>query len=163
MTARISSAQRLRLASRAEVEIMRYADDHTLWHKHIHGVTLDPAQILKCIEMDQHPNTVDYSCRRTGKTFIKELHCLKYLATHPAETEGIVAPREHQSLTNLSYHLDAIRRSPILSAWIATRNGRRMMKDGGYTFVNGSGAAAYGIMGQIDGDLGTSGIPAVRR
>lgn len=152
MTARISPAERLRAASRAEVEIQRYAHDHALWHKHVHGVTLDAVQILKCLEMDRNPNTIDYSCRRTGKTFVKELYCLKWLATHAAEMEGIVAPRQQQSLTNMSYHLDAIRRSPLLSAYIGTKNGRRLMKDSGYQFANGSGAAAYGIMGQIDGD-----------
>ena len=152
MTARVSAAQRLRVASRAEVEIQRYAHDHALWHQHVHGVTLDPVQVLKCIEMDAHRNTIDYSCRRTGKTFVKELYCLKWLATHPMEDEGIVAPRMQQSLTNLGYHLDAIRRSEILQAFIATKGGRRQMKDSGYTFANGSSASAYGIMGQIDGD-----------
>ncbi len=102
MTARVSASARLRAASRAEVEIARYADDHALWHQHVHGVTLDPVQVLKCIEMDQHRNTIDYSCRRTGKTFVKELYCLKWLATHAMEDEGIVAPRMQQSLTNLA-------------------------------------------------------------
>lgn len=131
---------------------MRYADDHALWHKHVHGATLDPMQVLKCIEMDQHKNTIDFSCRRTRKTSIKELYALKWLATHPHEDEGIVAPRLQQALTNLNYHTDAIRRSEILSAYIATKNGRKQMTDGGYQFANGSGAAAYGIMSQIDGD-----------
>lgn len=152
MTARVSAAQRRRSAIVAEDEILRFADDHALWHRHIHGVTLDPVQILKCIEMSQHRNTVDFSCRRTGKTFIKELYCMKQLACNEHEDEGIVAPRVQQSLTNLGYHTDAIRRSPILSAFIATKNGRRQIKDTGYTFANGSGAAAYGIMSQIDGD-----------
>lgn len=152
MTARVSAAQRRRSAIVAEDEILRYAGDHALWHKHVHNVTLDPVQVLKCIEMDQHRNTVDFSCRRTGKTFIKELYCMEELACKPHEDEGIVAPRVQQSLTNLGYHTDAIRRSPILSAFIATKNGRRQIKDTGYTFANGSGAAAYGIMSQIDGD-----------
>lgn len=152
MTARVSAEQRRRSAIVAEAEIMRYAGDHALWHKHIHGVTLDPMQILKMIEMDQHPNTIDWSCRRTGKTFCKELYCLEVLACNPHEEEGIVAPRMQQSLTNLSYHTDAIRRSPILSAFVATKNGRRQLKDTGYAFANGSGAGAYGIMSNIDGD-----------
>lgn len=152
MTARVSAAQRLKMAGRAEVEIMRYADDHALWHKHVHGATLDSMQILKCIEMDQNRNTIDFSCRRTRKTSIKELYALKWLATHPHEDEGIVAPRMQQALTNLNYHTEAIRRSPILSAYLATKNGRRQMTDSGYQFANGSGAAAYGIMSQIDGD-----------
>jgi hypothetical protein len=152
MTARVSASQRRKSSLVAEQEILRFADDHALWHRHIHGVTLDPAQILKMVEMDRHRNTVDFSCRRTGKTFVKELYCLKWLACNPHEDEGIVAPRVQQSLTNLGYHTDAIRRSSILSAFIATKNGRRQIKDTSYGFANGSGCAAYGIMSQIDGD-----------
>jgi hypothetical protein len=74
---RTSTADRIKISNRAEVEIMRYADDHALWHKHIHNVELDPVQVLKCIEMDQHHSTIDVSCRRTGKTAVKELHALK--------------------------------------------------------------------------------------
>jgi len=149
---RISSAQRVTVSNRAEVEIMRYAHDHALWHKHVHNVTLDPVQVLKCIEMDEHPNTIDVSCRRTGKTAIKEMYCLKHLATTPAQEEGIVAPRMQQSQTNLNYHIEAIRRSEILGAYVGYRNGRKQLKDMGYSFCNGSKAGAYGIMSQIDGD-----------
>lgn len=152
MTARISSSQRIHLQSRAEREVMRYKDDHALFHKHVHDVTLDPTQVLKCIEMDQHRNTIDYSCRRTGKTFIKELYCLKHLATHPAETEGIVAPREKQALIGMRYHLDAIRRSEILKAYLGYNRGRASWSDTRYTFANGSGAEAFGIMANVDGE-----------
>lgn len=149
---RVSAGARIKVQSRAEAEVMRYADDHALWHKHVHGVTLDPVQILKCIEMDAHRNTVDFSCRRTGKTFLKELYCMMRLATSAHETEGIVAPREQQSLTNLGYHLDAIKRSEILKAWLGFDRGRTTWADTYYAFANGSGARAYGIMAQIDGD-----------
>lgn len=149
---RIPAAERIRVQNRAETEVIRFAGDHALWHKHVHGVTLDPVQVLKCIEMDRHPNTVDFSCRRTGKTFVKELYCLKHLATHAHETEGIVAPRESQSLTNLSYHMDAIKRSEILKGWLGYDRGRQTWADSYYKFANGSGAQAYGIMAQIDGD-----------
>lgn len=152
MTERVSASQRKRSAIVAEDEILRYAGDHALWHKHVHDVTLDPMQVLKCIEMDANRNTVDYSCRRTGKTFVKELYCQKHLACNPMEDEGVVAPRLQQSLTNMGYHLDAIKRSPMLNAFIATKNGRRQIKDTSYAFANGSGASAYGIMSQIDGD-----------
>lgn len=153
MTApRVSARQRIQVQHRAEAEVLRYADDHAMWHKHVHGVELDPVQILKCIEMDAHRNTVDFSCRRTGKTFVKELYCLKHLATHAHETEGIVAPRETQSLTNLSYHMDAIKRSEILKGWLGFERGRTTWADTYYRFANKSGAQAYGIMAQIDGD-----------
>lgn len=151
MPERVSSTQRARLANVAEREVMRYADDHALWHKHVHQVDLDPMQILKCIEMDRQPMSLDFSCRRTGKTAIKELFFLKQNATKADQELGIVAPREAQSLTNLGYHLDAIRRSPILTAWIAHKTGRTQLADTYYQFANRSKAQAYGIMAQVDG------------
>lgn len=152
MTVRVTPQARLKLRIRAEAEILRYKDDHALWHKHIHNTELDPMQILKCIEMDQHHHTIDFSARRTRKTSIKELYCLKQLATNAHQEEGIVAPRLQQSLTNLAYHTDAIRRSPALKAYINFKNGREQLTDSGYEFVNRAKAQAYGIMSQIDGD-----------
>ena len=155
-----TAAQRIQLQHRAEQEIMRFArpdpitgiKPHALWHKHVHNVDLDPMQVLKMQEMDDHRNTVDFSCRRTGKTAVKEMYCLEYLATTPFQEEGIVAPRLQQSQTNLMYHVDAIRRSQILSAWIGYKSGRRQIADTRYQFHNGSKAICYGIMSQIDGD-----------
>lgn len=157
---RVSQAERILVRNRAEVEIQRYAKPdpatglrpHALWHKHVHNVTLDPMQILKMIEMDEHDQTVDVSCRRTGKTAVKELHILEDNATKAHQDAGIVAPRQQQSQNNLSYHLEAIRRSPILSAWVNHKNGRAQINDTMYQFANLSGASAYGIMAQIDGD-----------
>lgn len=155
-----TAAQRIQIQHSAEQEIMRYArpdpvtgiKPHALWHKHVHNVDLDPMQVLKMQEMDNHRNTVDFSCRRTGKTAVKEMYCLEYLATTPFQEEGIVAPRLQQSQTNLMYHIDAIRRSPILSGWIGYKSGRRQIADTRYQFHNGSKAVCYGIMSQIDGD-----------
>lgn len=162
MSERISGAQRLRAQNVAEREVLRYAGNHALWHKHIHNVTLDPAQVLKCMEMDQHPNTIDFSCRRTGKTAIKELYQLHHNATIPDQELGIVAPREAQSLTNLGYHLEAIRRSPILTAWLAHKSGRTQLADTYYQFGNRSMARAYGIMAQVDGgDLTAASLEEV--
>ncbi|TCS35786.1 hypothetical protein EDC30_10985 [Paucimonas lemoignei] len=152
MNARVSSADRIRVSHRAEAEVLRYKDDHAMWHKHVHGVDLDPMQILKCIEMDNHHNTIDVSCRRTGKTAVKEMYALKHNACNPYQEVGIVAPRQQQSQTNLTYHVDAIRRSPILRGYIAHKSGREQLSDTKYQFFNGSKASAYGIMSQIDGD-----------
>lgn len=135
----------------AEREIQRFAHDHYLWHKHVHNVELDAIQILKCIEMDEYPNTLDFSSRRMGKTAVKELYYLKYLACHTDQELGIVAPREAQALTNLNYHLEAIRRSQILDAYVDVRQGRRQLADTYYGFANHSKAAAYGIMANVDG------------
>ena len=155
-----TAAQRIQIQHSAEQEIMRYARPdpvtgirpHALWHKHVHHVDLDPMQVLKMQQMDDNRNTVDFSCRRTGKTAVKEMYCLEYLATTPFQEEGIVAPRLQQSQTNLMYHIDAIRRSPILSGWIGYKSGRRQIADTRYQFHNGSKAVCYGIMSQIDGD-----------
>lgn len=152
MSARVSAVERIAVAHRAEAEIMRYAGDHALWHRHVHGVTLDPMQILKCVEMDRERSTIDVSCRRTGKTAVKEMYLLKHAATTPHQEIGIVAPRVQQSITNINYHLDAIRRSPMLAGYIDYRQGRPQMSDTKYRFANKSGATTYGIMSQIDGD-----------
>lgn len=157
---RTSAAQRRKSSIVAEEEILRFASPdpatgvrpHALWHKHIHNVELDPMQLLKMQEMDEHENTVDFSCRRTGKTAVKEMHILEQLATRPHQECGIVAPRMQQSLNNLTYQTDAIKRSPILSAFVAYEAGRPQLKDTGFGFVNKSKAGAYGIMSQIDGD-----------
>lgn len=162
MTERISAAARIEAQSVAEREVMRYADDHALWHKHVHNVTLDPAQVLKCIEMDRHSNTIDVSCRRTGKTAVKEMYLLKKNATTADQELGIVAPREAQSIVNLNYHLDAIRRSQILPAYINVKGARRQIADTYYQFANRSVARAYGIMAQVDGgDLTLASIEEV--
>lgn len=157
---RVSAAQRVEHASVAEQAILRYARPdprtglrpHALWHKHVHNVELDPVQCLKMVEMDAHRNTADFSCRRTGKTAVKEMYNLEQLATQAYQECGIVAPRMQQSQNNLNYMLDAIRRSPMLGAYVAYRQGRPQLKDTGFEFANNSKAGAYGIMSQIDGD-----------
>ena len=162
---RTTAAQRQKSSIVAEREIMRFAvadsetgiRPHALWHKHVHNVELDPMQVLKMHEMDLHRNTVDYSCRRTGKTFNKELYNLEQLATNSHQACGIVAPRMQQSLTNLGYMTDAIKRSPMLKAFIRYDNGRIQLKDTGFQFVNLSTCAAFGIMSQIDGETLTIG------
>lgn len=157
---RVTAAERVRSSSVAEDEIARFARPdartglrpHALWHKHVHNVELDPVQVLKMLEMDRHRNTVDYSCRRTGKTSVKEMYNLERLATEAYQECGIVAPRMQQSQNNLDYMLEAIRRSPMLSAFIAYKQGRPQLKDTGFEFANHSKGGAYGIMSQIDGD-----------
>ena len=162
MPDRISPVQRIKLQSVAEREVMRYAGNHGMWHKHIHNVELDPVQLLKMKEMDQNNNTIDFSSRRIGKTAVKEMYMLEHNAIHGDQELGIVAPREAQSLVNLGYHLDAIRRSDILTNHLAYRAGRRLMSDTTYEFQNRSRARAYGIMAQVDGgDLTAASLEEV--
>ncbi|MBO9493864.1 hypothetical protein J7438_07160 [Thalassotalea sp. G20_0] len=151
MAARVSAQQRIELQNVAEREILRYKGNHGMWHKHIHNVDLDPVQLLKMEEMDEHDNSVDFSCRRTGKTAVKEMWILEYMATHADQELGVVAPREAQSIVNLGYHTDAIRRSPVLENYLMYKSGRKQMSDTYYQFANRSKAGAYGIMAQVDG------------
>jgi len=151
MAERTSATQRLKLVNLAEQEIMRYAGDHAMWHKHIHNVELDPVQVLKMKEMDQFNNTIDFSSRRTRKTSAKELYNLEYLACNADQELGIVAPRQAQAMTNLNYQLEAIDRSPVLSSYIKFTNGRKQKSDTKYQFANRSKAFAEGIMAQVDG------------
>jgi len=162
MPERVSKATRIRMQNVAEREVARYAGNHAAWHKHVHNVELDPVQILKMREMDERPNTVDFSCRRTGKTAVKELYLLEHNACEADQELGIVAPREAQALVNLEYHLDAIRRAPILTAWLAHKRGRTQFADTYYEFGNRSKARAYGIMSQVDGgDLTAASLEEV--
>lgn len=148
---RVSAAQRFRMQIVAERELLRFAGNHAAWHKHVHDVELDPMQVLKMQAMDESPNSVDVSCRRTGKTATKELYLLELLATHADQELGIVAPREAQAQVNLRYHTEAIQRSQILTAYLGYRNGRRQMNETRYQLANRSVAQAYGIMAQVDG------------
>lgn len=135
---------------------MKYAGDHGMWHKYVHNVELDAVQILKMKEMDNHSNTIDFSCRRTGKTAVKELYNVEDNATNADQELGIVAPRQAQSIKNMLYHIEAIRRSKMLEAFLSYKNGRKQMSDSKYEFANRSKAEAYGIMAQVDGGDMTS-------
>ncbi len=157
---RISATERVRIGNRAEEALAKYSKPdpatglrpHALWHKHVHNVDLDPMQVLRMIEMDEHRNTVDYSCRRTRKTSTKELFNLERLATNGFLELGIVAPRERQAQNNMKYMVDSIRRSPMLTGYLQYRAGRRQLSDTKFEFMNSSKAQTYGIMGEIDGD-----------
>lgn len=151
MAERLSVSKRRELSGVAEEHIMKYAGDHAMWHKYVHNVDLDAVQILKMTEMDLHPNTIDFSCRRIGKTACKEWYKLEYNACNSDQELGIVAPRQAQSIKNLAYHTEAIDRSPMLSAFISYKNGRKQKSDSKYEFCNRSKAEAYGIMAQVDG------------
>ncbi|OQX03940.1 MAG: hypothetical protein BWK73_37830 [Thiothrix lacustris] len=148
---RVSGQQRIEQWNVAERELQRFSHDHYLWHKYVHNVELDAIQLLKCAEMDDFRMSLDFSSRRMGKTAVKELWFLKFLACNKDQELGIVAPREAQSLQNLSYHQDAIRRSEILNAYIDVRQGRRQLADTYYRFANHSKATANGIMANVDG------------
>ena len=73
-----------------------------------------------------------------------------------------MGPREAQAITNLNYHLEAIRRSQILKAYLDYKGGRQQLADTYYRFANRSMAKAYGIYSQVDGgDLTVASLEEV--
>lgn len=135
----------------AEREIKRYAGDNLLWFKHVCNVDLHPHQLMWMSQMDRWPKTSVVASPRVGKTYAVELHGLKACAVNPWEDYRVFAPAEHQAATSLNYQIDAILNSPILSAYIETRLGRRQITATGYTFQNRSNAERYGQNSNLDG------------
>jgi hypothetical protein len=112
--------------------------------------------------MDKDPLTIDVSCRRTGKTAVKEMYHTKFLATNTDQELGIVAPRLDQAKVNIGYMTEAIGRSECLGHYVMYKNGRKQLSESHLQFYNRSKANAYGIMSQVDGgDLTCASIEEV--
>lgn len=144
-------AERVELANVAEREILRHKDDNVLWTKHVTGIDLDPIQQTKMALMDEHPDTVDVSARRTRKTTAKELHILKRLATEPDHEHNVVAPKEDQAQNSYKMIAETVRRSPILLAYLRWKDGKRQLSDTRLEFTNFSKSRTYGITSNLDG------------
>lgn len=142
---------RVEVSHAAEKEIQRYKGNHLLWHKHVCNVDLRPHQVLWMEQMDRWPMTSVVAPPRVGKTFAVEMYCLEEAATNPWEDYRIFAPAEHQGANSLKYQIDGILASPILSAYIETRLGRKQIRSTGYTLQNGSNAEYYGQNSKLDG------------
>lgn len=146
-----SRTERVELANIAEREIQKHADDNVLWIKNILGIDLDPIQTLKMELMDEHFDTVDVSARRTRKTTAKELHTLKRLAVEPNHEHNVVAPKEDQSKESFKIIAEAVRRSPVLSAYLRWKDGKRQLSDMSLEFNNYSRSRCFGITSNLDG------------
>lgn len=146
-----NNAQRIKLANVAEREIMRFKGNNALWLKHILDIVPDEIQDGKMALMDEHLNTVDYSARRTRKTSAKELHNLIRTATESGHALNIIAPKHDQAKNSFGYIEEAVRRSPILNAFIRWKDGKKQLSTTGLEFVNGSKIHTYGITSNLDG------------
>lgn len=142
---------RVEVSIAAEKEIQKYKDNNVLWTKHVCNVELRPFQALWMDQMDRWPMTLTVAPPRVGKTFGVELHGLKQTACNPWEDYRIFAPSEKQATDALKYHVDAIISSPILSAYIETRLGRKQLRGTAYAFQNGSNAEIFGQTAKLDG------------
>lgn len=146
-------AGRISLINRAEAEINRYKDAGTvMWMKHCTGQDADPWQQVAIHEIEQHPNSLIVWPPRFGKTWSMEAVCLKELFTSPGENELIFAPKQEQANNALREHLDWIEASPLLSAYVAVRRGKRQIADSKYELLNRSRAKTFGILGHFDSE-----------
>ncbi len=141
----------IKVSPAAAKEIQRYKDSNVLWCKHVCNVDLMPHQAMWMDQMDRFTNTSTVAPPRVGKTYAVEFHGLKSNACNSYEDYRIFAPSEHQAGDSLQYHINGILSSPILSAFIETRLGRKQISTTGYTFQNQSNAARYGQNSNLDG------------
>jgi hypothetical protein len=145
----------IRIANRAEKEILKYAHNTPLWLKHICNFELRPMQAIWMNEIEQHPYVLLMAPPRMGKTQLIELLCLKDTATRPFEDGRTWAPKEDQAKTSLKYQLSAIEISEPLSAFIAIRDGKRQKSTSGYAFWNMSNWKCFGENSNFDGENAT--------
>lgn len=142
---------RIEVSIAAEKEIQRYKDNNVLWCKNICNVDLFPHQAMWMDQMDRFPMTSVVAAPRVGKTFSVEMHGLKACAVNPWEDYRVFAPSEKQATDSLKYHIDSILSSPVLSAFVETRLGRKQVRASGYAFQNGSNAEVFGQAARLDG------------
>lgn len=134
---------------------MEYAGDTPAWIKHKTGKDLDPWQIVEVLEIKQNPLSLVVWPPRFGKTFGMEAVCMEEMATNPYEREMLFAPTKNQAMNALQEHLDWIESSPILSAFIAVRRGKRQISESKYEFKNRSQAECFGINSAFDSENAT--------
>ncbi|MCK4786218.1 MAG: hypothetical protein KAV87_20845 [Desulfobacteraceae bacterium] len=147
----VALMSRANVSNAAEKEIHRYKDNNYLWAKHVCNVELRPIQLIWMDQMDRFNLTVLVAPPRVGKTFAVEIHGLKACAVNPWEDYRIFAPKEKQGADSLRYQIDEILDSPVLSAFVETRLGRKQIRSTGYTFQNGSNTEYYGQNSRLDG------------
>ena len=132
-----------------EDEVMRYAENQYLWHRHITGVDLRPHQLVYCDGFENSHTALLIASRRIGKSFSVASYLLKEAVTKPRSEINIHAALE-QSKRNLRYMVDMVLNSPILMAMIEKKMGEGIGKEQ-LEFINGSVIQAKGQASSVDG------------
>jgi len=141
----------IHVQSRAEEEILKYAETDPLWLKHICNVTARPQQLMYMAQMDEYPMIVIVAMQRTGKSVAVQAKNLKWCATIPKEDLRYFAPAVYQARKNLKETIDKILQSPILRGYIESRLGRKQLSSTHFAFLNGSNGEAFGQDSNLDG------------
>lgn len=147
--------KQIKIANRAEAEIMRYADDTVLWMRHCTGQEADPWQCLFIHEIESHPNSIIVEPPRFGKTWSMEAVDCKELFTLPKESLMIFGPKQEQANNALNEQLEWIESSEILKNYIAVKRGKRQISETKFQLLNGSRAKTFGIWSQFDSEEGS--------
>lgn len=145
-------ARRIKIANRAEKEIMKYAGDTATWMAHVTGEVANAWQVVAMTEIKENPNSLIVWPPRFGKTWSMEAVCMEELFTNPRETELIFAPKQEQANNALREQLDWIEASPILKEYIAYKRGKRQLSDTKFELINGSRGKTFGILGHFDSE-----------
>jgi len=148
-------ASQIRVRNQAEQAVMRYAADPLLWLKDVCDFTPRPTQMVNIREILEHSKILDLAPPRFGKTVEVEMAGLYETATTPFEDYRIWAPKYDQAINSLRYQTDAIESSQILSAWIATKKGKRQLSTTSYEFWNRSNAKSFGMSSNFEGENAT--------
>jgi len=144
-----------RASLRVEEAVMKFKGQPALWIKDKTGKTADPWQVVAMEVIKEHPKVLQVWPPRFGKTWDMEAVCLEEVATNPYEREMIFGPVQKQANNALKEQLEFIEISEILSAWIATRRGKRQISETKYEFINRSGAETFGIRSNFDSENAT--------
>lgn len=147
----MSSKIRIKYASLAEKEILRYSSDLILWFKHICNFELRAPQLIWMEEILAHDFVLLVAQPRLGKTMLMEMLNLYEAATTPFEDGRTWAPNVSQAQDSYSYQFSAINNSEILTAYIAWEKGKHQLSSMRYKFVNQSNWRIFGIQSDFEG------------
>jgi len=126
-----------------------------LWHLDKTGRELRPPQILYHMELHENPFCVVVAAQRSGKSVGKADKNLMDCACNEYEDLRYFAPAVRQAHNNIKINIDAIRRSRLLTQYVAMLGGRPQLTATGFQFKNGSNARCFGQDSEIDSENST--------
>lgn len=143
----------------AEEELKQFCGDtpderfekFVLFSKHICDVELYPHQIQAAYDYFHHTNTIDVKPPRTGKSLGKALVNLYECATDPYEDWKIYTPKFLIGKEQMRYAYDWIKASPILTAFLRIKSGKKQISTEGFEFKNRSNCHIISVAGKIEG------------
>lgn len=143
----------------AEKELQKFKADsiedklslYLFFMKSICDIELFPPQIMAADQYFRYKYCIEVKPPRTGKSLGKAGINIYELATNPQEDLKIYPPTFRIGKDALSYHYNWISASPVLSAFIRRRAGKKQLSTISYEFANLSNAEIISVSGKIEG------------